>query len=97
LVGDLTLTGLISYGLIRSKTGWSGTDKLVNRLLRMAIETQLPGTLVSVAFMVSYGVKTESLLCMLWELVKPKICVVSLLGMIAEEHADAGLLTRQRC
>lgn len=105
LIGDLLLTGCIAYGLIHAKSGWSGTDRLINRLIRMAIETQLPGTLVSalnllartrhpaglmgkvsIAFMLSYGIKTESLLCMLWELVKPKICVVSLLGELLQHQ-----------
>ena len=30
---DLTITGTIMYGLIKSKTGWSETDKLVKRLV----------------------------------------------------------------
>ena len=35
------------YGLSKNKTGWSNTDKFINRLIRAAIETQVPGTLVS--------------------------------------------------
>ena len=35
------------YGLSKNKTGWSHTDQFINRLIRTAIETQLPGTIVS--------------------------------------------------
>jgi hypothetical protein len=33
LAVDLTITGTIMYGLIKSRTGWSETDKLVKRLV----------------------------------------------------------------
>jgi hypothetical protein len=34
LVTDLILTVTMAWGLWRSKTGWSDTDKLINRLIR---------------------------------------------------------------
>lgn len=34
LAADLTITGIIMWKLITSKTGWSGTDKVIRRLLR---------------------------------------------------------------
>ena len=30
---DLIITGAMTYGLLRSKTGWHDTDKLINRLV----------------------------------------------------------------
>lgn len=42
LLCDLLITSSIMFGLFRSKTGWSKTDQLVNKLLRLCVESQLP-------------------------------------------------------
>ena len=93
---------MIVYGLWRSRTGWSNTDRLVNKLLkwvhlltsyivladashsRLSVETQLPGTVVAIGFMLNFGIDTSSLLNAFWELFHPKIYVVCLLGESAQ-------------
>lgn len=45
LATDIALTALLSVALLRSKTGWAQTDKLISRILRSIVETQTPPTL----------------------------------------------------
>jgi len=33
LLADLILTGMIAYGLWRSKTGWKDTDAMIKRII----------------------------------------------------------------
>ena len=33
LLADLLLTGMIAYGLWRSKTGWKDTDAMIKRII----------------------------------------------------------------
>jgi hypothetical protein len=44
LLSDIIVTSTISYKLIRSRTGWTATDRLVRKLLVLLVETQLPPT-----------------------------------------------------
>jgi hypothetical protein len=44
LLSDIIVTTTISYKLIRSRTGWTATDRLVRKLLVLLVETQLPPT-----------------------------------------------------
>jgi hypothetical protein len=41
LVADLLLTGMIAYGLWKSKTGWKDTDAMIKRIIM-----QVPNRLV---------------------------------------------------
>jgi hypothetical protein len=34
VISDIVITGVIAVQLIRSRTGWSGTDRLITQLLR---------------------------------------------------------------
>lgn len=45
VVTDVSLTVLLAVALLRSKTGFENTDKLINHLLRALVETQLPPTI----------------------------------------------------
>lgn len=87
-------------GLWKSRTGWSETDRLVNKLIRRvllrqqssgltwqlilyprtSIETQLPPTLVSIAFLINFSVNWRSTMNIFWELFLPKVYVVCFLG-----------------
>jgi hypothetical protein len=37
MTADLIITVSILYGLLRSKTGWAHTDKIVTKLIRMTV------------------------------------------------------------
>ena len=46
VVADLVIAGTLLHGLLRSKTGWERTDRVIKRLMRILVETQAPPTLV---------------------------------------------------
>jgi hypothetical protein len=43
LLADLILTGMIAYGLWRSKTGWKDTDAMIKRIIMYACSFQSSG------------------------------------------------------
>ncbi|KAI9636664.1 uncharacterized protein MKK02DRAFT_45370 [Dioszegia hungarica] len=51
---DLIITISIIYGLIKSKTGWAHTHKILSKLVRMTIEGQVPPLLIALLFMVEF-------------------------------------------
>ena len=40
VVSDVVITGLLALGFVRSKTGWTSTDRVVRVLLKLLLETQ---------------------------------------------------------
>ncbi|ORY29569.1 hypothetical protein BCR39DRAFT_171859 [Naematelia encephala] len=82
LVGDLFLTVMMVLGLRRSRTGWSNTDRLVNRLMRLSVETQLPCTLVEIAILINWSVKPDSYITFFWELFHNKTHVCAFLAVL---------------
>ena len=42
VVSDIIITSCLFYGLMKSKSGWAHTDRLVKRLMRLMLETQTP-------------------------------------------------------
>ncbi|ODO01575.1 hypothetical protein I350_06395 [Cryptococcus amylolentus CBS 6273] len=59
---DVIIAGCILAGLIRSKTGWAHTDKLVSKLVRMTFEAQLPPTFLALAYCIEWSQTPSSLL-----------------------------------
>jgi hypothetical protein len=45
VVSDIVITGSLFYGLLKRKTGWMHTDRLIKRLARLLMETQTPPAL----------------------------------------------------
>ncbi|OCF74292.1 hypothetical protein I204_04663 [Kwoniella mangroviensis CBS 8886] len=82
LVVDLLITSIIFHKLIKSRTGWSDTDLMINKLITISVETQLPSLVVAIAFMVSYGLKANAGLNVFFELFHPKVHVVGLLTVL---------------
>nr|XP_018264391.1 uncharacterized protein I303_02557 [Kwoniella dejecticola CBS 10117]OBR86549.1 hypothetical protein I303_02557 [Kwoniella dejecticola CBS 10117] len=52
MAADLVITTMIIVSLIKSRTGWENTDQLVNKLLKLCAETQLPPTLITTAILI---------------------------------------------
>ena len=47
---------MLFFALLKRKTGWSHTDRLISRLVRLVVETQLPPTLAAALFVVVKGI-----------------------------------------
>ncbi|GFZ44996.1 hypothetical protein JCM24511_02722 [Saitozyma sp. JCM 24511] len=54
LISDIIVTSTISYKLIRSRTGWTATDRLVRKLLVLLVETQLPPTVCTITYLIIF-------------------------------------------
>lgn len=44
MAADVIITVTIALCLMRTRTGWSDTDRMINRILYLTVETQLPPT-----------------------------------------------------
>ncbi|OCF34582.1 hypothetical protein I316_03623 [Kwoniella heveanensis BCC8398] len=58
MAADFTITTSIMWCLAHSKTGFVQTDQIVNKLLRISAETQLPPTLMAISFLIIFAYKT---------------------------------------
>lgn len=60
LAADVLITVMMFRGLLRSKSGWADTDRLIGRLMKLMLETQAPATLGYVT-MASHSPQAERL------------------------------------
>nr|XP_018264404.1 uncharacterized protein I303_02570 [Kwoniella dejecticola CBS 10117]OBR86562.1 hypothetical protein I303_02570 [Kwoniella dejecticola CBS 10117] len=58
MAADFIITTSIMWCLSRSKSGFIQTDQLVNKLLAISAETQLPPTLMAISFLIIFAYKT---------------------------------------
>nr|XP_019049963.1 hypothetical protein I302_00383 [Kwoniella bestiolae CBS 10118]OCF28893.1 hypothetical protein I302_00383 [Kwoniella bestiolae CBS 10118] len=58
MAADFIITTAILWFLSRSKSGWVVTDKVVSKLLAISAESQLPPTLLAIAFLIIFAYKT---------------------------------------
>ncbi|WRT66334.1 uncharacterized protein IL334_003289 [Kwoniella shivajii] len=79
---DIILLIAMTKGLAKSKTGWSTTDHLLKKLIKLSVETQLPGTLLAIGFMLQYGIRPTSTFCVIWAVVLPKTYMICLMTVI---------------
>ncbi|ORX37665.1 hypothetical protein BD324DRAFT_578511 [Kockovaella imperatae] len=79
MTADLIITVCILYGLTRSRTGWSHTDRTITRLVRMTLEAQVPPTLLAIAFIIEFVITPASLLGGMLEGIQCKLYAVGLL------------------
>jgi hypothetical protein len=49
MASDVITTACIALALVKSRTGWKQTDRLVNKLLVLVAETQFPPTVMYVS------------------------------------------------
>ncbi|TYJ54085.1 hypothetical protein B9479_005271 [Cryptococcus floricola] len=76
---DVIIAGCILTGLIRSKTGWAHTDKLVSKLVRMTFEAQLPPTFLALAYCIEWSQTPSSLLGAVFQCLQSKAYLVGLM------------------
>ncbi|KAG7544278.1 hypothetical protein FFLO_03317 [Filobasidium floriforme] len=80
---DLCLTGSIIYGLLKSKTGYSETSRLINRLVMITVESSLAATLAAVGFMINYCIcGSDNLFMLFWEMFHPKLYVIPFIAVL---------------
>ncbi|KAK4687452.1 hypothetical protein P7C73_g2658, partial [Tremellales sp. Uapishka_1] len=83
---DVIITVSVGYGLYKSRTGWSSTDQMISKLMLLSVETQLPPTIITISFLITYCIVPSSFLCMYWEAVQSKFYVVGFLSVLNSRH-----------
>ncbi|GFZ48652.1 hypothetical protein JCM24511_06401 [Saitozyma sp. JCM 24511] len=86
LAADLAMTGTIMYGLAKSRTGWSGTEQLLKRLVTISLETQLPPTILAFGLMITHVVYSSSTLSTGFIMVISKAYICGLLGALLSRY-----------
>ncbi|KAK1922537.1 hypothetical protein DB88DRAFT_495467 [Papiliotrema laurentii] len=76
---DVLIAASILRGLLKSKSGWAHTDKLITRLVRLTFEAQLPPTCLSIAYVAEWSVTPSSLLGALFQALQCKAYTIGLL------------------
>ncbi|WWD17333.1 hypothetical protein CI109_101773 [Kwoniella shandongensis] len=89
---DIILLALITIGLLRARTGWTHTNHLIKRLIRMSFETQLPGTLFTLASVIQFTFFGLSPYNVVFCIIQPKISTLSFLILLhGRDHLQQGL------
>ncbi|ODO11313.1 hypothetical protein I350_00089 [Cryptococcus amylolentus CBS 6273] len=55
VVADFITTSSLLYGLHKSRNGWQGTDRLILRLMRIAVEVQVPATIAALVVLTAWS------------------------------------------
>ncbi|KAH8090771.1 hypothetical protein HD553DRAFT_347238 [Filobasidium floriforme] len=83
LYADGLITAAIIYGLMRNKTGFVETERLINRLITVALEASLPATLVSIAFLTTFCItENTTLFILFWEMFHPKVYILPFIAVL---------------
>ncbi|OWZ51947.1 hypothetical protein C356_02141 [Cryptococcus neoformans c45] len=81
IVSDLINTGGILWGLYKSRTGWMVTDKLIYKLMRIAVEAQIPPTIFASIVLMAWSQKMSSI-STLFTIILPKIYLTGALSVL---------------
>ncbi|RSH94229.1 hypothetical protein EHS25_004032 [Saitozyma podzolica] len=98
MASDVVTTVCIMWCLLRSKTSFDSTNRVINKLLVLTVETQLPPTIMAVGYLIFYvmvHVSTKFETFAAFFTCTPKIYVVCLLTVLSarlklrEERSNA--------
>ncbi|KAK4687453.1 hypothetical protein P7C73_g2659, partial [Tremellales sp. Uapishka_1] len=83
---DIAITASIGWGLWKSRTGWSQTDQMIGKLMMVSVETQLPPTLIAIAFLIVFSRSQASFMCIFFECIQSKFYVVGFMAVLNSRH-----------
>lgn len=76
---DVIIAASIMWALLRSKSGWAHTDKVIGKWLRISFEAQIPPTLLGLAYCIEWSQTPSSLLGALFQALMAKAYTCGLL------------------
>ncbi|OCF40256.1 hypothetical protein I317_05950 [Kwoniella heveanensis CBS 569] len=76
---DILIAACILWGLLNSKSGWTHTDRLITRLVRLTFEARLPPTFLALAYVIEWSQTPSSLLGAVFQALQSKAYTVGLL------------------
>ncbi|KAK4687635.1 hypothetical protein P7C73_g2474, partial [Tremellales sp. Uapishka_1] len=89
MTADIVISAATLTGLLRSRTGWVRTDQTIYKLIRMTFESQLPATLLAIAFLAEFARQNDSLVGVTLAAVQSKFYGVALMYVL-NSRADLG-------
>ncbi|WVF68929.1 hypothetical protein IAT40_003703 [Kwoniella sp. CBS 6097] len=84
---DTIITASLSWGLYKSRTGWSNTDALVKKLILLTLETQLGPTLIMLAFVIEFSMTPSSTIGVFFDIMIPKAYTVGYLATLNSRYS----------
>ncbi|KIR59519.1 hypothetical protein I314_04505 [Cryptococcus bacillisporus CA1873] len=81
IVSDLINTCGILWGLHKSRTGWIVIDKLIYKLMRIAVEAQIPPTVFASIVLMAWSQKMSSI-STLFMIILPKVYLTGALSVL---------------
>ncbi|WVW79259.1 hypothetical protein I302_101226 [Kwoniella bestiolae CBS 10118] len=76
---DVLIAACILWGLLKSKSGWTHTDRVVTRLIRLTFEAQLPPTFLALSYVIEWSQTPSSLLGAVFQALQSKAYTIGLL------------------
>ncbi|KAL1406032.1 hypothetical protein Q8F55_007715 [Vanrija albida] len=76
---DSILTMAILYCLFNSKTGWDSTDKVIMRLVRLTIESQLPPSILAIVTLATFCSFPDPALATMMQVIQSKFYCIGLM------------------
>ncbi|CAK5263981.1 unnamed protein product [Mycena citricolor] len=92
-VADVLITVSLVFSLARRKTGFSGTDTVIDKIIRMTIQTGMITALFSILDVVSFMVLPHAAVNFIWDLALSKLytnCLMSTLNSRASLNDMSG-------
>ncbi|ODO03604.1 hypothetical protein L198_02454 [Cryptococcus wingfieldii CBS 7118] len=71
VVADFITTSSLLYGLHKSRNGWQGTDRLIFRLMRIAMEAQVPATIAALVVLTAWSDNTARIAVVFVQVLPP--------------------------
>jgi len=102
-VADILITVSLVMSLSRRKTGFSGTDSVIDKIIRMTIQTGMLTALFSILDVVCFMVLPHAAVNFIWDLALSKLytnCLMSTLnarqGLNGLSSSNAGISEQRR-
>ncbi|WVR06434.1 hypothetical protein IAU60_003465 [Kwoniella sp. DSM 27419] len=86
LAVDILITLSVSFGLWRSRTGWSSTDRLLRKIFIITLETQLGPTLGMLAWFIQVSIDPMHPAGAFFEMILSKVYVIGYLATLNSRY-----------
>ncbi|KAK1924024.1 hypothetical protein DB88DRAFT_488867 [Papiliotrema laurentii] len=85
---DTLITCVISFHLLKNKTGWAHTDKLITKLVVLTAEAQVPGFLVAIAFLIHTLVNRTDFFAVFLMMIYGMPYMIGTMAVLNQKHTD---------
>jgi len=94
-IADVTITLSLAINLARRKTGFSGTDDVIDRIIRLTIQTGFITAVVAVLDIVCFLVLPHTTINFVWDFALSKLYTNSLMSTLNARSTYADLMSKR--